>query len=157
MVRKDDHPRPNSLRSSLRVFHLFMHIGHLLEERCRSELAEIGLHHGQARVLMTLMRHGPVLQADLARGMDIAPPTLSVMLKKLLDQQLVKRAAVKRDERVYEISLTAAGKRAAGLIHKVWTDAERVILGSLKPSDLSEMHDALLRVRDGLGGRGPKL
>jgi DNA-binding MarR family transcriptional regulator len=141
-----------------KYFHLLMHIGHLLEERCRGELAEFGLHHGQARVLMTLANYDGVNQADLARGMDVAPPTLSVMLKKLLDQKLVRRTAVKEDDRVYRISLTPAGRRAVGRITSVWANANRAITDSLGESvDLAAVHDQLLRVRDGLGGRTPTL
>jgi DNA-binding MarR family transcriptional regulator len=148
----------NSKGGFPKYFHLLMHIGHLLEERCRGELSEFGLHHGQARVLMTLANYDGVNQADLARGMDIAPPTLSVMLKKMLEQKLVRRTAVKEDDRVHRISLTPAGRRAVERITRVWAVANQAITDSLgEGADLKVVHDQLLRIRDGLGGRGPTL
>src|ERR1039458_6107620 len=99
-------PRPHGL------FHLLMHIGHLLEERCRAELSEYGLHHGQARVLMALDREEGLIQARLASGLHVAPATLSIMLKKLVAQDLVRRTADAEDERVQRISLTAKGRTA---------------------------------------------
>jgi len=139
------------------MFHLLMHIGHLLEEHCRAGLAEYGLHHGQARVLMALDREGGLIQARLATGLGIAPATLSVMMKKLLAQGLVSRSADKGDDRVNRIALTADGRKAVKRVRMVWGEAYEKIIGSLKGSDLQTMHDELLKIRDGLGGTSPEI
>ncbi len=144
-------PRPYGL------FHLLMHIGHLLEEHCRSGLAEYGLGHGQARVLMALDREGAMIQARLAAGLGIAPATLSVMMKKLLAQGLVSRSADKGDDRVNRISLTADGRKAVKRVRLVWGQAYETIIGSLRGSDLRVMHGELLKIRDGLGGTSPEI
>jgi DNA-binding MarR family transcriptional regulator len=139
------------------TFHLLMHNGHLLEERCRSGLSEYGLHHGQARVLMALDRHEGLIQARLAGGMDIATPTLSIMLKKLVSQGLVQRTADAKDERVQRISLTAEGRKAVKRVKKVWDDAEQAILESMAGEDAEVLRKGLLKIRNGLGGRSPQL
>ena len=144
-------------RAGEKLFHLLMHSSKLLEDRCRDALSEHGLHHGQARVLMALNRHGPQVQADLARGMELSPPTLSVMLKRLLDEKLVRRSSVAGDERVYRIALTAAGERAAERVRQVWEDADRLLIEAVGRADVEVTHRALLRMRDALGGRPPKL
>ena len=108
--------------------------------------------------LAPLANHDGINQADLARGMHIAAPTLSVMLKKMLDQKLVKRTTVKEDDRVFRISLTPAGRRAVERITTVWAGANTAITGSLgDKADLKILHDQLLKIRDRLGGRGPDL
>jgi DNA-binding MarR family transcriptional regulator len=126
------------------MFHLLMHIGHLLEERCRSGLAEYGLHHGQARVLMALHREEGVIQARLAGGMHIAPATLSLMLKKLVAQGLVQLTADGKDERVHRLSLTAGGRRAVKRVTTVWDAAYRTIIDSVEPQERATLHAHLL-------------
>lgn len=139
------------------MFHLLMHTGHLLEERCRAELAELGLHHGQARVLMTLNRHQGISQAKLAGGMDIATPTLSIMLKKLVAQGLVERTADEKDERVQRLALTAEGHRAVKKVVTVWDSANQDILHAVAGEDAQLLHDNLLKIRNMLGGKSPGL
>jgi DNA-binding MarR family transcriptional regulator len=143
------------------TFHLLMHIGHLLEERCRAGLAEYGLHHGQARVLMALdggdRGEGGIIQARLAAGMDIATPTLSVMLKKLAACGLVRRTADADDERVHRISLTADGRKALKKVRMVWDAAEKSIVGSFDQADAEKLHQILLGIRNVLGGKTPEL
>lgn len=139
------------------MFHLLMHNGHLLEEHCRAGLADYGLHHGQARVLMALDREGELIQARLASGMDIAPATLSIMLKKLVSAGLVQREADENDERVQWISLTANGRRAVKKVKTVWDAAQQTILDSLEGEDVEMLRMNLLKIRDRLGGKTPEL
>jgi DNA-binding MarR family transcriptional regulator len=153
---KDGEDLPD-LRRPHGTFHLLMHIGHLLEDRCRTELAEYGLHHGQARVLMALDREGGVIQARLAAGMAIATPTLSIMLKKLVASGLVRRTADAADERVQRISLTADGRKAVKKIKTVWDEAEKTIAGSVAKQDMEWLHQNLLGIRNVLGGKTPEL
>ncbi len=134
-----------------------MHVGHLLEERCRSGLSEFGLHHGQARVLMALDREGSAIQARLASGLGIAPATLSIMLRKLLVQHLVQRTAEAGDERMNRISLTPKGRRAARQVRSVWEQAYTDILESLRDEDAEAVRLALLKIRNSLGGKTPDL
>jgi DNA-binding MarR family transcriptional regulator len=141
----------------LGMFHLLMHIGHLLEEHCRSGLAEFGLHHGQARVLMALEREGELIQARLAGGLGIAPPTLSIMLKKLLEQGLVKRAADAADVRAYRISLTPKGRQAVKRVQEVWGQAYETIIESLDGDNKEFVRSRLLKIRNALGGTSPEL
>ncbi len=60
-------------RKAKPVFHLLMRIGKLLEARIAGRLAGAGVHHGQGRVLVSLHQHGPMTQADLARGLGCTP------------------------------------------------------------------------------------
>jgi DNA-binding MarR family transcriptional regulator len=134
-----------------------MHIGHLLEAHCRDGLAEFGLHHGQARVLMALAREGELIQARLADGLEIAPATLSIMLKKLLDRGLVKRTPDAADVRAYRISLTPAGREAVERVKQVWGQAYQTIIDAVEVNDRELMHGRLLKIRNALGGRSPEL
>jgi len=152
-MKRENLPQPTPLG----LFHLLMHIGHLLESHCREGLKEYGLHHGQARVLMALDRSDGLIQARLAAGLDIAPATLSIMLKKLHSSGLVQRAADSRDERVNRIVLTPAGQKAVKRIRAVWQQAFETIVDSLDPRDRQLTHQLLLSIRNALGGRTPGL
>ena len=102
-----------------------MHNGRLLERVINSELAPVGLHHGQGRMLQVIERCGPITQADLARRMDVKPATVTHMLKPLMGRTLVLRATDPKTNRALVVSLTPAGRRASRAVLDAWGRVEQ--------------------------------
>jgi DNA-binding MarR family transcriptional regulator len=106
---------------------------------------------------MALDREGELIQARIASGLGIAPPTLSIMLRKLLDQGLVKRSADKEDVRAFRIALTPVGRAAVKRVEQVWGEAYETIVNSLQGDDAEFVRTRLLKIRNALGGTSPEL
>jgi DNA-binding MarR family transcriptional regulator len=136
------------------LLHLFMHIGRLLEEALRSELALQSLHHGQARVLARL-RQGSLIQADIARALAVKPATVTNMLRRMEASGLIERAAHPDRPRANTVSLTRAGLEAAREVGTVWARVEEQLVSGLAGDDLDLLRTALERVRQNLGGTHP--
>jgi predicted transcriptional regulator len=67
-----------------------------------------------AKAIVAILRHGPVLQSELAAQTGIAKGTLSYHLKRLMEAQAIN---VHRDGRSRRITLTDVGKTAATTAH----------------------------------------
>jgi DNA-binding MarR family transcriptional regulator len=65
----------------------------------------------QFAALATVLRHGEVSQNHLGRLTAMDPSTISLVVRKLLKQGLVKRNASKTDQRLAIITLTDDGVR----------------------------------------------
>lgn len=138
------------------LLHLFLHIGRLLDERVRAALAGHGVHHGQGRVLDTLLAQGPLPLSRLAAGLHIAQPSATVMVQRMEAAGLVRRRAQAADARVVEVALTARGRRAAQGVHAAWQEAEAELLAGVPAGRREALEQMLLAVRDHLGGRSPQ-
>lgn len=135
--------------------HLILHAGRLLDDVVRASLAEHGLHQGQARVLDALLEFGPQAVSQLARELQIAQPTATVMLKRMEAAGLVSKRTVPGDARVVLLALTPAGRKAAGHTRETWKRVQ-LALNQLVPTEIREhLKTGLSAVRDGLGGRAP--
>ena len=73
-------------------------------------LDKIGLTYPQYLVMLVLWEEDAVSVKELGHKLMLDSGTLSPMLKKLEDRELVARKRLKEDERVVIISLTESGK-----------------------------------------------
>ena len=75
----------------------------------RPILEPLGLTHPQYLVMLALWEASPRSLRELADELALEPPTLSPLVKRLEAQGLVTRARRSDDERVLDVTLTAAG------------------------------------------------
>jgi DNA-binding MarR family transcriptional regulator len=101
-------------------------------------LAGLGLTYPQYLVLLVLWEHGTATVSALGARLHLDSGTLTPLLKRLEKQGVLTRTRSRDDERVVELSLTAAGKRlrakAVGLPLAVGcqTNLTRAQLGPLR-------------------------
>lgn len=67
-------------------------------------------HHGKGRILKVLLEEGKMTQSDLQNIIDIRSGSLSEILSKMEDKQLITRKKDKNDKRKVEIQITEKGK-----------------------------------------------
>jgi DNA-binding MarR family transcriptional regulator len=77
-------------------------------------MTKIGLHSGQAGVLFSLWERDGLSQADLARELGVAAPTVNVLVSKLEEQGFVSVKPCPKDGRLKRVFITekADGIRA---------------------------------------------
>jgi DNA-binding MarR family transcriptional regulator len=64
----------------------------------------------QYRALVVLASRGPQRMVDLARALEVTPPTAGRMCDRLLRKGLIRRHRARADRREVQVSITAAGK-----------------------------------------------
>ena len=137
------------------LLHILMHIGKLLREEIANRLSPLNLHHGQGRVLVNLKRHGAMTQADLARGMNLKPPTMTTMLKPLIERKLINRELDPKTNRAVIVGLSEQGLSLAIEVEKVWASIESSIINLIPDCEQEQIFGHLEVIRDELGGKGP--
>ena len=112
-----------------------------LARRLRTE-AEIGLTPSLLSALAVVHVHGPLTLGALAELEGIAPPTVTKIVGKLQEQDLVERIADPADRRVCRVETTTAGEEllARSRERKTAWLADR--LDGLAPEDLAVLEHA---------------
>ncbi len=64
----------------------------------------------QYRALVVLASRGPQRMVDLARALDVTPPTAGRMCDRLVRKGLVRRHRARADRREVQVTITAAGR-----------------------------------------------
>jgi len=136
---------------------LFLHIGKLINDRMRASLGRIGIHFGQARILVALLYHEKLNQGALSNGLHIKPPTVTNLVKKMEAAGLVARRRDANDDRIINITLTSQGKKAANFAVNVMDQIEADIRDQLTQRELEMIETPLIKVRNILGGDEPTI
>ncbi len=137
------------------LFHILMHLGKLLESRMSEELSSAGVHHGQALVLAALRKHGAMTQADLARGMNCSPATLSTMLQPMSRQGWIDRSTDPKTNRAVVVRLTREGTQLAKKADAAWRAVEKVLSRAMPETSIEEFLQSCESLRHALGGEAP--
>ena len=116
-------------------------------------LAEIDLHPGQDQLLDRLEANAPVSVSVLADKLSVRPSTVSKMLDRLIEKDLVRRVASDRDLRRTMIILTEAGQEAQNRVREIWNRLETDLENAMDPSHVKELCKALGEIDQILGQR----
>lgn len=76
----------------------------------RPVLEPLGLTHPQYLVMLALWGREPMSVKDLSEALQLDPPTLSPLLKRLEAQGLLERRRVPEDQRSLAVTLTERGR-----------------------------------------------
>ena len=85
------------------------------EEQEWRDIAELRATTGQIRLLRILSRFQRCTMQELAEQLDVAPPTVTAMVKRLLAQGFVERLRDEHDWRVVWVLPTERGQRTVTL------------------------------------------
>ena len=122
----------------------------------RPVLADMNLTYPQYLVLLVLWEDEHVTVRRLGERLQLDSGTLSPLLKRLEANGLVRRVRSQADERLVEISLTAAGRR---LEKKAQCIPERLLTAAgMTEKQAADLRDAVRLLTDALGassGREP--
>ncbi len=109
-------------------------------------LAQIDLHPGQDQLLVRLTPGEPVSVSALAEQLSVRPSTVSKMLDRLIEKNLVLRESNSRDARRTMVSLTSAGEAAKQRVRKLWLRLEAELGNSVEDSEREALLASLRQV-----------
>lgn len=98
-------------------------------------LAEIGLHSGQAAVLIELWQKDGQRQVDIAERLNLAPPTVNKIINGMIQANLVTRRKTEDDARSTRIYLTRSGREFEPKVKQIWDNIEEQTLMGLTKTE----------------------
>ncbi|MEU2774427.1 bifunctional helix-turn-helix transcriptional regulator/GNAT family N-acetyltransferase [Streptomyces sp. NPDC007162] len=105
----------------------------------------------EARVLYELAHATDTDAADLRTDLALDAGYLSRILNKFEEAGLIERAPSRKDPRRRRVSLTPAGRSAAGLLDERARDSVGSLLGAVDPGERSRLAEAMRTIRTILG------
>ena len=147
--RIPDSPHMNAVRILIRV----MRRHHACVER---RIGDLGIHHGQHRMLMQLARHeGDVpSQKELAETMGISPAAVTATLKKLEREGYITRSMTDEDNRKNEIRITGQGLAKVTESRAVFEATDKELFAGFSPEELAIFISYLERLDRNLDAAG---
>ncbi len=119
----------------------------------RAAFAKLGLSEGQPRILYTLKRIDGCVQKELAYSCCISEATLTVMLKKLIEKNYVRKETVfiNGGKRAYAIWLTDEGRKKADEIESFTDKIDLQCLSGFSEKEKEQLFNYFDRICDNLG------
>lgn len=128
---------------------------HALRKAFDRRAVGMGVTRAQWKVLFRLERHPGLRQIELADMLDIEPITLSRIVDRLEEAELVERVADPADRRAWRLHVTAT---ARPLIEKLRAVADEMIseaFAGIDPQDIATTRAVLARVRENAARPSP--
>src|SRR5437763_10572249 len=107
------------------------------------DISELRATAGQIRLLRMLITHQRCTMQELADQLDVAPPTVTAMIKRLLTQGFVERLRDEQDWRVVRVLPTERGQRAVTLYDQFRRANLQRRLAHLNQEELAHLRTAL--------------
>lgn len=115
--------------------YLFSEVTNFYRNEFEKRLNEIGLHSGQVFVLQLLYLEDGQSQIDLAKKLNLSPPTINSMVKSLEKNSFVKSKKCKMDGRVMRVFLTTKATEFQETIREKWLQFDEDFFSSLTPTE----------------------
>ena len=121
---------------------------HRVLEKLGSELADLGLSHGEVNALAQLEASSACTVAELQVATGQRASTLTGVLDRLEGRGLVERRLNPRDRRSFTVQLTDAGAAAADRVRKTFRDIDERTLGAVSPRSAKGFFEVLKALDD---------
>lgn len=126
-----------------RVFSAFYGAMHANRQLMMRKVGQHGTHPAQMFCLAQIAHHEGITQRDLAEMMQIARPTLTVMLQKMEKAGLIERRTDPDDQRFTRIYLAEKGHAVHEQAHEVIAGIVDDAIGKLSEHDQLELERLL--------------
>ena len=112
------------------LMHLFRHVWRVHGMALDNVTANQGIYKSQMKMLGYVYHHEGVSQRELARQLEISPPSIAVTAKKLEKMGYISRHMDENDNRINVLNTTPEGRSLLGRTWKQFTDVDvRMFLG----------------------------
>ena len=135
------------------VFIRIMRRHHACVER---SLGDLGMHHGQHRMLVTLAKQqeDTPSQKDLAESMGISPAAVTTTLKRLEKEEFIIRSATDEDNRRNEIRITDKGLTKITECREIFEATDRAMFEGFSEEEMATLLSFMERIDRNLDAVG---
>jgi DNA-binding MarR family transcriptional regulator len=123
---------------------------HALRKAFDRRAVGMGVTRAQWKVLFKLSRLPGLRQIELADMLDIEPITLSRIVDRLEEAELVERSADPADRRAWRLNVTAKAQPLIEKLHALAAELAAEAFGGIDSKDVEIARRVLGRVRENL-------
>lgn len=114
----------------------------------RTSGAGIGLTPGEARILFSVSRAGPVRQAVLAERVGLEAMTLSTYLDRLEERGLLTRTTDPTDRRAKLVQVRPEAEPIMQEIGRIGAQLRADMSATINPAQMDQLRQSLIEMRD---------
>jgi DNA-binding MarR family transcriptional regulator len=107
-----------------------------------------GLSQGEAHILACLAASSPTSIGELHRALAHKRSTLTSILDRLVERELITRTVGETDRRTFMVALTPAGRRLANRVQGHLETLEKAVAERLQTGELDALVKALSAVEE---------
>lgn len=123
---------------------------HLSMQQSMRLLEEFDLKPGQAGILFVLNSQGGISQKDLAKKVELTPPSITVAIRKMDDQGYITRSTDEKDQRIIRLEVTDKGRSCIIKINGVLDKMEAILFDNMSVEEKILFKRLLYQMRDNL-------
>jgi MarR family transcriptional regulator, transcriptional regulator for hemolysin len=127
-----------------------MDVARLLKTYADQRARQLGISRAQWAVLIRIDRNEGLKQSELADMLDLQPITLTRLLDRLADNELIERRADPNDRRANRLYLRPAAKPLLDRLAVLGDDMMETVLDGLASASIERMLKELGAVKDNL-------
>lgn len=126
--------------------HLLMVNQAIFQKKILNELIKIGLTPGQPKVLEYLNQNDGSIQKNIANGCHIDPATLTGILDRMEEKNLIERKSINGNRRSSHVYLTECGKKYSEDVLKVFIKEENIAFKGIDEYEQTQFIDILYKI-----------
>ena len=128
-------------------FHYMSMINHMtIQKKLMEQLKDTGLTLGQPKVLDYLKDHDGVSQKEIAAGCLIEAGSLTSILNRMEEKDLIERKMLNGNRRTFHIFMTESGKRNQKLVEEAFKKIEKTALNGISEEEQKLFMEIFCRI-----------
>lgn len=128
-------------------FHYLSMINHMtVQKKLMEQLKDTGLTLGQPKVLDYLKDHDGVSQKEIAAGCLIEAGSLTSILNRMEEKDLIERKILNGNRRTFHIFMTESGKKNQKLVEENFEKIEETALNNVSEEEQKVFMEIFLRI-----------
>ena len=128
-------------------FHYLSMINHMIvQKNLMEQLKDTGLTLGQPKVLDYLKDHDGVSQKEIAAGCLIEAGSLTSILNRMEEKDLIERKILNGNRRTFHIFMTESGKKNQKLVEEAFEKIEKTALNGISEEEQKLFMEIFYRI-----------
>ena len=107
-------------------------------------------------LLKFLSRFDGLTHSDIAEKLAISPAAVTKVIKRLEEQNYLKRQQDPKDERVSRVFIQPEGQKKIEEIHRIFLELEKTTFQNFSEEELVHLHSYLMRMQANLQNNFPE-
>ena len=128
-------------------FHYMSMINHMtIQKKLMEQLKDTGLTLGQPKVLDYLKDHDGVSQKEIAAGCLIEAGSLTSILNRMEEKDLIERKMLNGNRRTFHIFMTESGKKNQKIVEEAFKKIEKTALNGISEEEQKLFMEIFCRI-----------
>ena len=123
---------------------------HRIGKQAKAMYSEYDLNMAQSKILFVLHREKSISQKELAKWLNVTPPSITSMIKKMEKEGYIARKVDEKDQRVMRLTLTEKGESVIDYVIRTSEELEKKVFKGMSAEEKMLFRRLLLQIMDNL-------